>query len=731
MKSTFVYTRIPDTAQYKWGDWSGHRGRITASTLEQARAWAEKDPTVSYFFHTRRPFTLERVGPRDRYFAAGDGDFFAGGALWLGHARGMADTHMVAEVFDTSDTDTRDALLRQLRKGLLLDDRVDTSTGTTATPRVVKVGLVFCDFADVKGGDQAELRNLLLGPTTNGKSAFEDFFARESGGRVSMAVETYDKGWVTLPKGVAEYKDKYDDLASAVDSRIEFPDSWDIVLFAFPRTGYVNRSNFWVGHSQCKNGMTVDGAQGVSYNFLDPSHYDSSGPPAHVTTIHEALHSLGLTDLYDSALNRSYGWSVMSAAGAGRHITEFEKLLLGWRDPAEFTFLRRGLVEADSLLTGRRRGIVVLPDAAAGRPDVVFVEPAQEVGIGAVNEAAYLAQRGPDRGLLVMVARQDGRYGRISPYVHARPEKPLVDRERFGGASRAPFPAVARWSVNGVISYPVFAFPAADGTRITRVIGVDGGFRTPDRASVLRENDQIATTTTTGRTVRFQLSIAGLLGFDGTPILIDGAGELLPSSIDDLRLPNADYGFCAYVDRQGNLNLAASQDDTPATPAAVLRTWRPPPGVAFGGGACLLRIEERAGTVFVTVHERLPDGRTQWRHDLFREPDVVRRGRQWQDGEYTIEFDEGAGNLKVVRSGQFVTGSYQQFDETSIGAIRFAEDGRMTWVDDYGKVLRTFSGRSGTGPFTFAVDRRDATRRALVVRDVSGATLYDVYPFTA
>ena len=739
-KTKFQYTTIPNTAQYKWSNWDGHRVTSPGSTLVGAKESAENDPSISYFFHMRGSMYLEPQPGKTgtgRTFTSGDASFFSGENLWLGSAPGTSDTYLVDEQYDMSDKTTRDDILNALRANFL-NGNLDASTGTKENPKLVKAGWVFVDFKDVKGGSIAPLRSKLEGPkNASGVSALEAFISKESNGRVKLVIETHkdtgEPAWVTLPLVHTTYENNFPKIAAEVDKLIEYPDDWDIVMFAFPDVdpdpadgdSYEEGSGFWISHSQCIGGQLVDKdtsnqGQTMQYTFMDPLHYnDKLG--AHITTIHEVMHAFRLPDLYYSDTNRSYGWSMMSAAGAGCHITQFEKLLLGWEDPEKFIFLKRGMIPADDLLTnGDKKGIVILP--GEHREDTYFIEVAQEIGVGESNRTEFNKENKDDYGLLLMIVRKDQTQGRIIPYVCERPADARATEQLYGGASKAPFKKLGKFSTNGIFSFQTYNYPTDDGKTVSRIVGVDGAYKPSDQARFLRENDRIVLNDEV-----FMMTTTGALSFGNNSPCLNADG----SSIDQTNLCGTDYGYTAFIDKAGVFHVAKSVDDKP-TPDAILMSFPTPSTSALSEGNYFFRLEKIDGETTVGVYK---EGIAERQYTLFHKPQITRKW-EYTNGRCKIRLNED-GNLVVVVDGDFAGGSIQEFNfepEGKPAAILFDEDGTMRWLNELGKEINRFpkpgiSSKTGTGPFTLDVSDPQADKGSLVVVDAGKNMLYEVFDY--
>lgn len=87
------WKEIPDVAQYKCADWSTHVATIPVSSVEEAQAIADADPSITFFFIVNGyNLVLENteVTPAIwRCFQHGDAVFFSG-QPWWGSAQDLA-----------------------------------------------------------------------------------------------------------------------------------------------------------------------------------------------------------------------------------------------------------------------------------------------------------------------------------------------------------------------------------------------------------------------------------------------------------------------------------------------------------------------------------------------------------------------------------------------------------------------------------------------------------------
>lgn len=536
MKTKFEYSKIPNSAKYGRSDWSNMIKKTSNLSLEQAKKIAEDDPTISFFFNVKEYVNLEKNG----VFEINDAVFFGGTETSLGSAR-QADTYYVAELFDTEDASTAQWINDSIRK-LKINSLIDTSKGTSENPTIVKGGFVFCEFADKKGTSDDILKNYnRLTGTQGEKCTVTDFIQTESNGKATLSLTNYatDK-WVSLPKNNAEYVGNVSLLFTDLDAAIEVPDDWKILFLAFPE-GVTT-----ISRSQMCGDRTVDSDQKLNIVFLDPDVYKEGNNDISWTTVHETMHALGLPDLYNGNMNRSFGWSLMADCRTGWHITGFEKLILGWHKLSDYYFLKRGILKTDiynqQAAEGLKKGIIVMPDSI--RQDCYFMEIAQPVGRTDDDLAKFNRN-----GLLKLIAKLERGSGKISPFVSERGN----DGTKFGGAANAPFLPKQSFSTMGIFSKDISEI---EGGKLNCTIGLDSKFKIIDSAKSMRENEYIKIAGDNSKT--FRLDITGSIsGF---------SSDLVKSK---------DYGFSVYVDDMGVFHWIAGTgaDDTNKE---IIKTFPPP-----------------------------------------------------------------------------------------------------------------------------------------------------------
>jgi len=87
--ATIAFNKVADVAQYSGADWSNEVRRDKALTVDQAKAIAAANPSITYFFITKGvQMSLGAKG----VFHTGDAVFFSG-KPWYGSAPGLADAY--------------------------------------------------------------------------------------------------------------------------------------------------------------------------------------------------------------------------------------------------------------------------------------------------------------------------------------------------------------------------------------------------------------------------------------------------------------------------------------------------------------------------------------------------------------------------------------------------------------------------------------------------------------
>lgn len=87
------YEYIKDVAQYKLADWSNAIGRKNGITVSEAKAIADANPEITYFFYMKG-YSMVLENPNGvRVFAHGDAVFFSG-TPWWGTAPGLSDGYV-------------------------------------------------------------------------------------------------------------------------------------------------------------------------------------------------------------------------------------------------------------------------------------------------------------------------------------------------------------------------------------------------------------------------------------------------------------------------------------------------------------------------------------------------------------------------------------------------------------------------------------------------------------
>ncbi len=492
------------------------------------------------------------------------------------------------EVYDTSDAPTAEYIQTILNK-YRSKNCVDSSGGTKETPVKLKANFIFCDFPDAQGkvSDITELYQDLIGTSDDMKLV--DFIKKESADTVELTL-SHRNDWIRLPKTTAEYIGNSSELLKDLDTEIDFPDDANAIFLAFPEMKVsplqsddiasasgalidTEGRRYTLGTSHCLNGQIVDkpesgiGGQSLSVLYLDAKIYHETvgtdkTPHAPYVTVHEFMHALGLPDLYYGKLNRSYGWSIMSAAGAARHILEIEKLLMGWTKLDDYIFPVKGSVTETLSVSelGQKRGIVVLPEANSGRFDLYVFEPAKPIGVGKANFNKFKNEHPNGIGLLSLIVLPSSN-GRIVPFVYARPDDIIAARKLYGGASKAAYPKGSCMETLGVTLNVNDVTPSS----VNCTVSVNKNFKPPKFSRRLREGERLE-----DRNFALAMSTIGDIWLgnhkaaDSSEVVCEENGTLV----------NADYGFTLFVDNKGHVHLAKSVDENPKA-NDILKTWKP------------------------------------------------------------------------------------------------------------------------------------------------------------
>lgn len=286
------------------------------------------------------------------------------------------------------------------------------------------------------------------------------------------------------------------------------------------------------------------------------------------------------------------------------------------------------MIPANDLLIGdNTKGVVILPDLAAGRKDTYFIEKAQEIGIGNTNIAAFRTNNTDtstnevDYGLLLMMVRADRQEGTIIPYVCNRQTINTAiaacttgrnpDEDKYGGASKAPFKKTSSFSTNGIFSFPAYSYLTDDGKAIDRIIGVDGGYRPSDQAKKLRENEKIV-----NGSFEFMMTTSGLLQLGGSKCK-DCLNN--PVSID---LYHTDYGYVVFVDKKGVLKFALAVDEK-AEASAVIKSFPMPTSIAsLDEGEYFFKVESDdadASKACLAIYKKISETSSEKKYTALRQ----------------------------------------------------------------------------------------------------------------
>lgn len=692
MKSTFVFTEIPNVSQYYGASQSGRIETRTNLTADLARDFAKATPKVAYYCQ-RDTSTY---------------DFFTGVDFWLGRNDGHTTT-VVSELADTSDEATKKEVLKQIRDRLWLDGALDTRGHSRNAQRTVTVGVLFCDFEDARGKpeDLKDLQTKLLGSSVAAGSPVYACIERESNGRVKLDVRFTN--WITLSKRAdflvtnpPQGGNLHDITAilTAANAASPIPPEWEILVFAFPAASGVDVGSRYVGVRKItpRSGGT---SREVRVACMDPKVYQeksvdvkgASVNTTHKTTTHEILHALGLPDLYHTDANRSFGWSIMSDCRTAWHLTEIEKLALGWNDIEDYWVLRRGLLPVDDILTraqdAGKKGVIVLPASNGLRPEIYAFERPQAIGRSETTKLAVEAEQKADPGLLVLMIRADDNLGRMVPFVAGRPTDPS-EREARGGASRAALQSGGEFWSQGLSSRSTPGYPTSTGVRIRRVVGVDAAWEPPQQARTLREGQRIKNEVGT-----FELNTSGVPTIDGGPAIpLISQGRTYEESIDP-KVREQDYGFRLDISNDNVVGLWLAGSEATTSPR---RTFAAPANSRTGTtGEPVFTIESggsspRSKTVAVS---RRNGSQITKLYDVLRRATYVRGDSIIESPLLKVAFEKD-GNLAVRRTDKpstnhqdFVTGTWQQHGEKFFDAIDIDGAGTIRMLDSFGTVLKT------------------------------------------
>ncbi|NGX38557.1 MAG: hypothetical protein K1000chlam2_01731, partial [Chlamydiae bacterium] len=87
------YKKFENVAQFADGDWSGHIKTLHNMTLEEAKAFADQNDKVSFFFYMKSNLTYGNGTPNMNYFSSGDAVFFSGKPTWA-YIHGKVDSYI-------------------------------------------------------------------------------------------------------------------------------------------------------------------------------------------------------------------------------------------------------------------------------------------------------------------------------------------------------------------------------------------------------------------------------------------------------------------------------------------------------------------------------------------------------------------------------------------------------------------------------------------------------------
>ena len=715
-------------------------------SLEQAEKKAKGNQKVNFF--TRSSATDETV--------------FYGGDFGELQAKIGTDTYIITELVDTSDDKTITKLLSSIGDSFTSKDKpMKWFPKTGSDVKVLKAGLAFCTFSDV----QADLRSIpkhidaLFGGKLGKSSEFDKFISAISNNTREISFDFVKPtigrkiDWFKMPFRHNEPRrnELYGHVMKELDRRVEFDDDLSFVLIAFPDSDLIPNSKgstyekqgfVWLKTSECIGGQIVDKPkdQKMSFVVIDPGGY--SDKETHTITIHEIMHALSLPDLYGN--QRSFKWTVMGSR-TYLNLTNLEKLALGWLDLDKVCFLVRGfLVEEALSVNGKGMMSVVIMPQENARDDFYFIEVAQTNDID-------------QQGLLLLVMTKDPVYGKVMPFVHDRgdpisklrnPSEKQDDpanQEMNEGGVRAAFGAGTSLDTSGVFAHSI----QKTGSGFKATIGVDRGFELATSASILRETESI-------------VSVDGMDKFSLSPIgqpLLSGSPELRlidynqnktktrdivfasdnyrsknpSSSPEKLELSGRGYGFCFYVDDEGQMHLAAATKKLSSGTAwpnsknyFILKTFgkKGPKSDDYE-----FKIQSKGSTAYLTVFSK----KLKTEYNLFETENRAKTKLPIQQDEFLIEFYEGDGNLLFFRKNE-KTSRKDLIGETKNGwgsiknsELFFDNEQGLCWRDKNGAVVRRISGaHSQNGPLKLKVIKDTTETWSLYVVDKNGTLVFPV-----
>ncbi len=516
-------------------------------------------------------------------------------------------TYLVKEIYDMHHTATANSLLKQVRAGISKNNPFDVSSATAEKPLEIHVGIIFCDFKDVHGETAiSTLREKLIGGSL-GSNKLADFVHNESNQKVKIIVEGLPENanntWLRLPKNHTDYENnKYLNVMRDVDKKIDYPNSWKVVIYAFPdkiQTGApadieYDKDGNWLGISVCHGAHIVDKdpkakkSQSIQQIFIDPNKYTDTS--LHKTVIHEVMHALSLLDLYYIPAYRSFGWSVMSVAFASQHLLQLEKWILSWNKLNSVIFLKRGIIDIELISKGEgTKVLIMMPDEKVGRKDLYFMEVAQDIGKTQNDVKKFKKDNSKDYGILLMMIDHNKKDGIISPFVSKRPIDPTAG-SKYASASKAPYKSGQSFQTMGLFSQKI---EANEPNQIQCIVGINRGYKAVDQANYLRENECI----TDGKQ-SFGLSTLGIPSFEGYPCF-DQKGTFVPLGLVDLKLNKNGYGYYLHVDNHGQVHFKTSIDLNGNR--KTIQSFPVPEGLELTQGEYSLKIESEDNNTCLSV----------------------------------------------------------------------------------------------------------------------------------
>ncbi|MBM4262415.1 MAG: hypothetical protein FJ145_13420 [Deltaproteobacteria bacterium] len=278
-----------------------------------------------------------------------------------------------------------------------LPDNGNTNLNETNDPRpedltgvgVVKAVMVFVDFPDVVGSgsldDVKKLVKLIVGDS-------EDWFWRESYGRLEFVIETPVLQWRRMPGPAADYaaiKHDWQAHQSYIATALKLF-STDEIRFDQYQVAYVvaaaTPENDPAYQEVLHNSPTLSAGIPVATHSGTIHHAVTFGRDAYTrgcrVLIHETGHLLGLPDLYlfnPEASGEFRGpvgcWDIMCDLDQGRHLLGWHKYKLNWLDESQLVYFTSGELETTLTSFDTAQGVkmILLPSEQTSQLYVIEV----------------------------------------------------------------------------------------------------------------------------------------------------------------------------------------------------------------------------------------------------------------------------------------------------------------------------------------------------------------------